>query len=90
MNFDEQDGQTFLNFCRTVRENLRFVFILSSVEDKFPKRCRQFPGMINAMQILPLPHWTKDELVSCVLYHLIGMYLQYFVTISTRNNRYPY
>ena len=30
--------------------------------------------MINAMQVISIPHWTKDELVMAALFHLKGRY----------------
>eukprot|EP00795_Rhopilema_esculentum_P016198 gene16198-7569_t len=68
LNYTKETAWNF--FLKAVRENLRFVFIVSSMEEKFQNRCRQFPSMINAMQMLSLPFWTKEELVGIASYHL--------------------
>eukprot|EP00794_Sanderia_malayensis_P011163 gene11163-12336_t len=68
LNYSKETAWNF--FLRTVRENLRFIFITSSLDQKFQLRCRESPAMFNAMQTITMPLWSKEELVQCTMFHL--------------------
>lgn len=62
-------------FYRTVRENLRIVLTVSSPGSQFQRRCREFPGLTNHISIMFVPHWSREDLVSCASHLLQGKIL---------------
>ena len=59
-------------YFRNVRQNLRVVLTLSSMEEKFQKIAFTFPTIISSMELICLKHWSKEQLVSYAKFLLKG------------------
>ena len=57
---------------RNVRNNLRIILSLSSMDDQLEKIAFKHPSMISSMEVICLRHWTKQELVNCAQFILKG------------------
>jgi hypothetical protein len=56
----------------TVRNNFRICYIATDSSTQFQKHCRLYPQLIQNMNFIWMPHWSKTELIHNALYHLQG------------------
>nr|XP_014352875.1 PREDICTED: dynein beta chain, flagellar outer arm-like [Latimeria chalumnae] len=57
-------------FLKSVQQNFRLILVCSSTGALFHRNCREFPALLNTLNVYFIPHWSKEDLVAHAYHHV--------------------